>query len=164
MVTSIVSLTLAFAASATGWAGSPCGNPAHHHAPGGRILTPGPGYGWGFPGDNPDGYGWFDTDAALPLGADRTSDYFFPRYYAAPPKQLFLPSYYNPYLTRGQRYLPYAGCSGAHPAGGPPTGSAYTPVHPYQDTIGTGPRMTLPGFSGRIEAPPINSGGTGLTP
>ena len=27
------------------------------HKPGGRILPPGPGHGWGFPNGNPDGYG-----------------------------------------------------------------------------------------------------------
>ena len=77
---------------------------------------------------------------------------------------MFLPTYYNPYVNRGQRYIPYAGCGGDHPMGGPPPGSASTPVHPYSDTAGSGPQVPLPTFSGRVEAPPISSGGTGLTP
>jgi len=43
-------------------------------------------------------------------------------------------------------------------------GSANTPVHPYQDTIGTGPKVNVPPFNGRVGAPPIPSGSTGLTP
>jgi len=170
MASTIVSLTLALAAGASGWADCACGNPnphrhpvARHHA-GGRILADGPGYGWGFPNGAPDDYGWYDVDSALPLGANRTPEYYFPRYFAVPAPQMFLPSYYNPYITRGQRYVPYSGCGGDHPAGGPALGSAMTPVHPYQDTIGTGPRVKLPAFRGRIEAPPIPSGATGLTP
>ena len=101
----------------------------------------------------------------LPLGADRTVDYFFRRYYAVPVDQMFMATYYNPYLTRGQRYISYTGCApGFHPAGGPPQGSANTPMHPYEDTLGAGPRVTIPAFNGRIEAPPVNSGGTGLSP
>jgi hypothetical protein len=135
-----------------------------HRAQGPYILPPGPGYGHGFPNGNPDGYGWYDTNFYLPLGADRTSEYYFRRYYAMPLEQMFMPNYYNPYVTRGQRFLTYAGCGGHHPAGGPPLGSASTPEHPYIDTIGTGPRVPIPDFTGRVEAPPVVSGGTGLTP
>ncbi len=147
----------------------PCNNPAHHHgtafAQGHGINPPGPGYGWGFPNGNPDGYGWWSHGAYLPIGADRTAEYYFPRYFSVPASQAFLPSYYNPIITRGQRYVPYAGCGGCvHPVCGPPTGSALTPEHPYQNTLGTGPRVNLPAFSGRTEAPPVPPGGSGLTP
>jgi hypothetical protein len=164
-----LALALALLAGGAAWAGPPVVYPHAHHqhhslAPGGRILGPGPGNGWGFPNGSPDSYGWFDHGTALPLGGDRVGEYYFPRYYSVPPVQAFLPSYYNPYITRGQRYVAFVGGGGAHPAGGPPTGSAETPVHPYQDTIGSGPRVRIPAFNGRIEAPPINSGGSGLTP
>jgi hypothetical protein len=135
-----------------------------HCAQGPYVLPPGPGNGHGFPNNNPDGYGWYDTGDRLPLGADRTSEYFFRRYYCMPIEQMFLPNYYNPYVTRGQRYVSYSGCGGDHPAGGPPLASAATPEHPYTDTIGTGPRVAVPPFTGRVEAPPVVSGGTGLTP
>lgn len=165
MGSTIVSLTLALGVASSGQAGGQCNNPNHHHrTQGGRILAPGPGSGWGFPNGNPDGYGWFDHGTALPLGPNRTGEYYFPRYFAVPPIQLFLPGYYNPYVTRGQRYLPFAGCGGDHPAGGPAMSSADTPVHPYEETIGSGPRVSLPAFRGRTEAPPVPSGGSGLTP
>ncbi len=156
MVATIVSMTLIWGALG--------GIGGHFGGGNGWVQPPGPGYGWGFPNGNPDGYGWWDHDARLPLGADRTPEYYFPRYLATTPETLFLPTYYNPYLSRGQRYISYTGCGGAHPAGGPPLGSAVMPVHPYQDTIGTGPRVQIPNFTGNVEAPPVNSGGTGLTP
>jgi hypothetical protein len=161
MTSLIVSMALALSVASTGQHPASC-----PHCGGGAAqpMPPGPGYGWGFPNGNPDGYGFWDAGTYLPLGADRTVDYFFRRYYSVPADQMFMPNYYNPYVTRGQRFLPYAGCGGAHPAGGPPPGSANTPVNPYQNTIGTGPRVAIPAFSGRIEAPPVNSGGTGLTP
>lgn len=187
MSTTIASLTLALALGATGWNGpgngsytdynSPSYNPNHNHdrtrggglfrglfRPGGRIVAPGPGYGWGFPNNNPDNYGNVDYGRALPLGADRVSEYYFPRYLASPANQMFMPTFYNPYVTRGQRYLPYAGAGGDHPAGGLPLGPSDMPDHPYHDTIGTGPRVALPPFSGRVAAPPVNAGATGLTP
>jgi hypothetical protein len=155
-MTNALAVALAMAIGATGQ------GPHHEHGP--YILPPGPGYGHGFPNRDPDGYGWYETGPRLPLGADRTSEYFFRRYYVLPVDQMFFPNYYNPYVTRGQRYLSYAGCGGDHPAGGPPLASASTPVHPYTDTIGSGPRVPIPSFSGRVEAPPVVSGGTGLTP
>lgn len=130
-----------------------------------RILPPGPGYGWGFPNGSPDGYGWHDVGTYLPIHADRTPEYYFPRYFAVPAEQMFLSTYYNPFVMRGQRYLPFSGCGGLHPASGPPQGLADTPSHPYRDTIGNGPTTTVPSFSGRVEAPPLPSAGsTGLTP
>lgn len=156
MAASLASFVLACSMVSTGgW---------FQHRQGGWILPPGPGYGWGFPNGNPDGYGWFDVGYYLPIGADRTPDYYFPRYFAVPPDQLLLPSYYNPYLTRGQRYIPYAGCGGLHPMSGPPQGSAVMPVHPYRESLGAGPTVRVPAFNGNVEAPPINAGSTGLTP
>lgn len=158
MGSTLFSLTLAFAMGSTV-------GPFHGHSHGGGwIEPPGPGVGWGFPNGNPDGYGFRDMGATLPLGADRTSEYFFRRYFGTPTEQLFFPNYYNPYVSRGQRYLTFAGCGGCHPAGGPPTGSAMLPEHPYNDTIGTGPRTALPQYNGRVQAQPIISGASGLTP
>jgi hypothetical protein len=131
----------------------------HHHAPGGRILNPGPGNGWGYPNGNPDGYGWVDYGTALPLGADRTPDYYFPRYLAALPQQSFLPQYYNPYINRGQRYIPWTGCGGAHPFGGLPTGSSASPMYPDRDAIATEPVVPVPSFTGNVEAAPIQGSG-----
>lgn len=157
MTSTIVSMTLALAMSSTGGLFS---------RGGGYIMPPGPGYGWGFPNGNPDNYGWNDYGWHLPIGinADRTSEWYFQRQFSVPVNQMFLPTYYNAYLTRGQRYIPYTNCGGWHPAGGPPMGSAEMPVHPYNDTIGSGPQVRVPAFSGRVEAPPVNSGGSGLTP
>jgi hypothetical protein len=158
MASTIASLALACALAAPG------GLFHHHTKSNGWILPPGPGYGWGFPNGDPDGYGWFDHGVYLPLGADRTPEYYFPRYFALPASQLVLPSYYNPYLSRGQRYIPYAGAGGAHPMGGPPLAPAVLPMYPYQDSLGSGPTVTVPAFTGRVEAPPVNAGSTGLAP
>lgn len=155
MTSTIASVALALAMSATGGA-------FRHHPPAARVLPP--GNNLGFPNGNPDGYGWFDYNGWLPLGADRTSDYYFQRHYATPPDQMFMSTYYNPYIMRGQRYIPYAGCGGDHPVGGPPLGRVDSPVHPYGETLGTGPGAKVPPFTGRVEASPINSGGSGLTP
>ena len=81
------------------------------------ILPPGPGDGWGFPNKATDGYGWEDYAPYLPLNGDRTADYYFPRYFAVPPEQMFLQTYYNPYETRGQRYLPYVAGGECAPGG-----------------------------------------------
>jgi hypothetical protein len=128
------------------------------------ILPPGPGDGWGFPNGSPYGSGWADYGPYLPLGADRTADYFFPRYYSVPPEQLFEPTYYNPFETRGQRYIPYVGGGGAHPAGGPPVGPADLPVYPYASLPSAPPTTAIPRLNGRSDAPPMASGTSGLTP
>ena len=78
MTSTIVSLALALAAGAAGWGDHGHYPPAYRHG-GGRIVADGPGYGWGFPNGNPDGYGWWDHGDALPLGANRTPEYYFPR-------------------------------------------------------------------------------------
>jgi hypothetical protein len=128
------------------------------------ILPPGPGAGWGFPNGFPDGYGWADYGPYLPLNADRTGEYFFPRYYVVPPEQMFFPTYYNPYDTRGQRFIPYVADGGAHPAGGAPTGPSDLPVRPYASMPGRSPFTNVPRLNGRSEAPFVPSGTSGLTP
>lgn len=120
-----------------------------------RILPPGPGFGWGFPNGAPDGYGWYSVGDRLPLGftGDRTPDYYFNRQFAITPEQMFFPTYYNTYVMRGQRYIPYTNCGGAHPAGGPPAGSSLTPVRPYDRSANEQPVVEVPVFTGRQAAP-----------
>jgi hypothetical protein len=163
MPSSIVSLTLVLAMGSTG--GLFSGYRARQQEGMSHFLPPGPGYGWGFANGAPDNFGWYDVGTYLPIGADRTPEYYFPRYWAVPADQAFLPTYYNPFVMRGQRYLPFTGSGGMHPASGPPQGLADTPSHPYNDTIGSGPTMRVPSFSGRVESPALPSAGsTGLTP
>ena len=133
--------------------------------PNNHVLPPQPGYGVGFTNGNPDGYGWVDVNDRLPLTADRTPDYYFRRYNVVPATQLFFPGYYNPYITRGQRFLPFAGCGGPHPMSGQPKQSAEETVHPFNSTLGNTPQVSeAPTFTGRVEAPPVNPGSTGLRP
>ncbi len=155
MGTSLASLVLAISVASTGQ--------LFHKKPG-YILPDGPGNGWGFPNNQPDGYGWPYYGELLPLGANRTAEYFFPRNFSLPPIQLVPSTYYNPYVTRGQRFIAYAGCGGDHPAGGPPLGSAMTPTHPYNDVAGRQQVVPTPVFNGRSQAPPVPSGGSGLIP
>lgn len=137
----------------------------HGHFPGGNwILGPGPGDGWGFPNGAPDGYGWYAPGADLPLGADRTPEYYFPRYFAEPAQSIFFPTYYNKYVTRGQRYLPWAGCGGMHPVGHPAMSPASMPVTPYVDAGRRGPQVEVPEFGGEVEARPIDPGESDLAP
>ena len=129
------------------------------------VLPQQPGNGTGFRNGNPDGYGFVDFGDSLPLTADRVPDYFFRRYRVVPATQMFFPTYYNPYISRGQRFLPYVGCGGPHPASNLPAQSAEETVHPYQSTLNNTPQAPpAPGFSGRVEAPPVNPGSTGLRP
>lgn len=137
-------------------------HPKHRNS--GHILPPGPGFGYGFPNGRPDGYGWYNTAGYLPIGADRTPEYYFPRYMAVIPTQLFLPTYFNSYESRGQRFIPYTNCGGWHPAGGPPPLSSHMPEHPGLDEAAAGPSVALPRYTGRVEAPPVNPGHSGLTP
>jgi hypothetical protein len=132
--------------------------------PNNHVQPPLPGYGAGFPNGNPDGYGWVDYGTNLPLTTDRVSEYHFPRYLVVPANQMFFPTYYNPYVSRGQRFMPYAGCGGPHPMSVPPVASAVEAMHPYTQTLNTTPRVTAPNFSGRVEATPVNPGTTGLRP
>jgi hypothetical protein len=73
-------------------------------------------------------------------------------------------TYYNPYVMRGQRYLPYAGNGGCHPVGGPPLDTALTQVRPYSSLNDTKAVTPIPRLNGRVLAPVENSGKTGLTP
>ncbi|MGZ3432027.1 MAG: hypothetical protein ACXWN0_09950 [Isosphaeraceae bacterium] len=173
MTTTIVTITMALALGGTGQCPDPARCPYgqqqhdHHgsgHGSGGWILPPGPGDGWGFPNKNPDGYGWSDPGPLLPLGADRTAEYNFRRYFAVPLDQACPGTYYNPYVNRGQRYLPYTGNGGCHPMGGPPLDSARTSVRPYSSLSNDRPVVQVPRLNGRVEAPVDNSGKTGLTP
>ena len=116
------------------------------------------------PTANPDGYGWHDTAPFLPLGGNRIDSYYFPRYFAIPPEQAFMGTYYNPYVMRGQRYLPYTGNGGCHPMGGPAPDTAVTSVTPYSSLTNNRPVTRVPRLNGRVEAPVENSGKTGLTP
>ena len=132
---------------------------AHHgHLDGGFILPPGPGNGYGFPNGRPDGYGWYDPGDRLPIREDRTTSYYFRRYMSVPPQTLFMPTYYNPFVTRGQRFVPYIGCGGFHSAGGPPSGPANLPVTPYSDIAQSQPLQPVPAFSGEVQATPITPG------
>src|SRR4051812_33890626 len=74
MTSAIVSVTLALAMGSTGGLFD-----RGHGGSGGWILPPLPGYGAGFPNGSPDGYGWFDYGVYLPLGADRTSEWYIQR-------------------------------------------------------------------------------------
>lgn len=157
MGSTIASLALALSIASTGGLG-------RHGKTGGHILPPGPGLGWGFPNGQPDGYGYADYGVYLPLGGDRTAEYHFPRNFALPPLQAFPTTYYNPYVSSGQRYIPYVGCGGDHPAGRGPTGSAVMPMYPYEASYTGQPAIGVPRFSGRVEGTPVPSGGTGLIP
>jgi hypothetical protein len=153
---------LALLAAVMALGGAGFGQDLSHASHGGRGLPPGPGNRRGFFRGDPDGVGRQGHETPLPLGANRTTAYYFRRSLALPPEQLFLPSYYNAYVTRGQRYIPYAGCGGEHPAGGPPRAPGDLPVHPYLEDTGSGPVVPLPTFSGRVEAWRINPGSVGL--
>ena len=157
MLSMVGSVTILIAMSSTGGI-------FFHRDPNNLVFPPQPGYGAGYQNGNPDGYGWYNHGVYMPLTADRTPEYYFPRYMAVPPTQSFLPNYYNPYVSRGQRFIPFSGCGGPHPMSGPPQSSAMQEVHPYSATLNEAPRVTAPRFSGRVEAPPVNPGNTGLRP
>ena len=157
MVSMVGSVTILIAMSSTGGI-------FFHRNPNNLVQPPLPGYGAGFQNGNPDGYGWVDFGVNLPLTADRISEYHFPRYLAVPASQMFLPNYFNPFVSRGQRFIPFTACGGSHPASGPAQASAMDEVHPYQSTLNETPRVTAPRFSGRVEAIPVTPGSTGLRP
>jgi hypothetical protein len=164
MTATIVTVGLTLALNSFGLGHEPAHHHHRHHNSGSYILPPGPGDGWGFPGDNPDKYGWTDYGVYLPLGADRTAEYYFPRYFAVPPEQMFITTFYNPFQTQGQQYIPYCGAGGDHPMGGPPLASSELPVSPYAASPDTAPLVRVPRLNGISEAAPIPSGGSGLTP
>ena len=147
-MTTIMTLSLALAMGGTGQ----CPNPAHRHhrhdgafyrdfhGSGGFIEPDGPGNGWGFPNGAPTGTA--GTTRALPSPGRQpnrpitTSGDTSP----IPPEQAFMGIYYNPYVNRGQRYLPYTGNGGDHPMGGPPLASAITSQRPVQLLVQFHPR------------------------
>ena len=88
MSSAIVTMTLTVAVHAFGLGHSPS---SLHHDQNGclNIVPPGPGLGWGFPNGAIDGYGWVDYGYLLPLGADRTPEYYFPRFLSVPPARCF---------------------------------------------------------------------------
>ena len=128
-------------------------------------MPPGPGNGWGFPNDNPDQYGWVDYGDNLPLGADRTAEYFFPRYFAVPPDQMFIQTYYNPYETRGQRYIPllWKRRRRSSDGGRPPSSAVLACFCPMQ-TNWRRPVVRVPGLTGRVEAGSGPSADSGMNP
>jgi hypothetical protein len=163
MSSAIVTMSLTLAVHAFGLGQSPY----PHHGDSYRalnIVPPGPGDGWGFPNGAIDGYGWVDYGYLLPLGADRTPEYYFPRTYSVPPAQMFPQTYYNCFETRGQRYIPYAGGGGDHPMGGPPLASSHLPESPYTASPDDTPFVTVPRLNGEVESLPLSSGSSGLTP
>jgi hypothetical protein len=99
-----------------------------------------------------------------PPTAFRDPEYFFNRQFAVPNTQCFMNTYRNPYIMRGQQFLPFAGCGGCHPMSGPPMASSLTPVTPYEDLSNKKPFVTPPDFSGRSEAAPVLPGSSGLIP
>src|SRR5271166_2282802 len=130
MTATIVTVSLTLAMNSFGLGHDRADHHGHHYKED-HIMPPGPGDGWGFPNNSPDHYGWVDYEDNLPLGSDRTPDYYFPRYFAIPPEQMFTAEYYNAFETRGQRYIPYCGAGGDHPMGGPAPASGSLPVSPY---------------------------------
>ncbi len=158
MTASIASLALALSVASTG------GLLDLLHNDGGFVTPPGPGLGWGFPNGNPDGHGYYDYGRTVPMGADRTPDYYFRRQYTMPATQIFYPTYYNHYISRGQRYIPYSNCGGWHPAGGPAPGPSNMPMYPSRGYNNALPSGSVPTFTGRTDAPPEPAGGSGLIP
>jgi hypothetical protein len=147
-----VSLTLALNSFGLGHAPPPGHVPAGYQDLNFKYkVPPGPGDGWGFLNGNPDGYGFVDYGVFLPTGADRTAEYYFPRYFSAPPNQMFPASYFDPYETRGQRYIPYCGAGGDHPMGGPPISSSHLPVNPFARITDDVPVVRVPNLNGNIE-------------
>jgi hypothetical protein len=163
MSSTIVTIGLTVAMHAFGLGDSPY-HGHHGHDKFLFIVPPGPGLGWGFPNGNPDGYGWVDYGVFLPLGADRTPDYYFPRFLSAPPAQMFPQTFYNPFDSRGQRYIPYCGAGGDHPMGALPTASSHLPVSPYAADRSGREVVPVPHLRGRTESPPLPTGESSLAP
>jgi hypothetical protein len=164
MTAAIVSIGLTLAANSFGLGYEPAYRHVYKHSIPRYILPPGPGDGWGFPNGAADDYGWVDYGCYLPLGADRIAEYYFPRFNSVQADQLFVPTYYNPFETRGQRYIPFVAAGGDHPAGGLPLGPSDLPVTTRDAMPDKGPVTPVPRLNGRVEAPPTPAGASGLTP
>jgi len=165
MTATIISVGLTLAMNSFGLGYEPSHGHGHKHDGVPRyILPPGPEDGWGFPNGAPDHYGWVDYGPYLPLGADRTAEYFYPRFNSVPVQQMFFPTYYNPFESRGQRYIPYVAAGGDHPAGGLPLGPSDLPVTTADAMPDAGPVTTVPRLNGRVEAPAASSSGSVVTP
>ena len=83
MTGTIVTVSLTLAVDSFGLGHEPDHHHPHHIKED-HIVPPGPGVGWGFPNGDPDHYGWADYGVDLPLGSDRTPEYYFPRFLAVP--------------------------------------------------------------------------------
>lgn len=136
----------------------------HTPPPEGGELGPGPGYGWGFRNGNPDGYGFWDQGSKLAICGSRTTEYYLQRYMMMPAEQLMFPQYFNPYVMRSQRYIPYTGCGGCHPFSAPITPTTLS-MEPYDEGPASQEKVvSIPRFIGTAETTPINSGSSGLLP
>ena len=125
MTATIVTVSLTLALSSFGLGHEP------DHDITTRIISkkttscpPGPGSAGAFPTIIPIITDGSTTASTCRWGLTARPSITFPRYFAVPPDQMFIQTYYNPFETRGQRYIPYVGAGGDHPAGGPPTASA----------------------------------------
>lgn len=116
------------------------------------ILPPGPYPGWSFPATSADGLQWHPIAPLLPI-CERDPWYYFPSHHAIPPIQAFFPTYYNPFTTRNQAYIPYS-CFRPRPLSS----------HPYEEQLNSPARTPVPSFTGREEAKPINPSSVELTP
>jgi hypothetical protein len=133
-------------------------------APEGGILPPGPGLGWGFPNGNPDGYGFWDQGQKNAVCTGRTAEYYVQRYMMLPPQQLIFPQYFNPYVMRSQRYIPFTGCNGCHAFSAEISPTTLS-MKPYDEGPSAQTKVVnLPRFNGVSETAPINSGSSGLLP
>ena len=115
----------------------------------------------------PDGYGWVDFGDKLPLTADRVARLLTsPAIGRSRRHRCSCRTYYNPYISRGQRFMPYTGCGGPHPMSGAARvlgRRGRPPVH--QGTLNNVPQTPeAPTFTGKVEAPAVNPGSSGLRP
>ena len=104
-----------------------------------------------------------DYGVDLPLGADRTAEYYLPTLLRCSSGSDVYSDVLQPIRDARPALYSLLGAGGDHPAGGPPTGSAALPVTPYADEPNT-PVVRVPRLSGSVEAGPLPSGGSGLTP
>ena len=161
MASSIASMLLMLSVSASG------GLFQGLFQPGGRIMNDGPGPGWGFRNGNPDGYGWVDpySQEASPLGRQPDARLLLPPLPRRAGRPDVLPDVLQPVPDPRPAVRPLHQLR-RRPPRGPPAGRPRPnmPIHPYNDTLGTQVLRPQPAFNGRVEAPPINPGTSGLRP